>query len=156
MASLDTSSSTLDKEKFIYDKVYDELNRCRDWPIKIMAFTSALYFSLIGFIQVGINNFELTLLLKIIFSVIITIFWLLTIYIIIKQHYNYIDYRNIQIRLQNKMGIHEWQIDNKYIFPKYWRNEKDKSIYVGIQGWFFYAFYLTAIYLITVSVLLNK
>src|SRR5258708_35311384 len=34
--------------KFIYDKNYDELNRCRDWPLKVLSFTSALSLASIG------------------------------------------------------------------------------------------------------------
>lgn len=48
----------VDKIKFIYDKVYDELNRCRDWPLKIMAFTSAFYFFILGFINFKAESIE--------------------------------------------------------------------------------------------------
>jgi hypothetical protein len=36
----------------MYDKVYDELNRCRDWPIKILGFTSGLYITALGFLKI--------------------------------------------------------------------------------------------------------
>jgi hypothetical protein len=149
-----SESQKLDEQKFIYDKIFEELNRARDWPIKVSAFSSAIYLALFGFIQSEktiINCSE-----KWILSICMSLFLIYTIRIIIRQHLNYIEYRNIQIRLQKMLGIYEWRAENSIIFPKSWTDEKPKNIISGFQGWFFYAFYMIILYSITLCMLVNK
>jgi len=148
--------TNFENEKFMYEKVYDELNRSRDWPFKIMAFASAIYLALIGLMQIDEVKFEFTCLIKAIIVFIITVFSFWTICIIVRQHLNYIDYRNIQKKLQIKMKIFEWKIDESKIFPDHWKKEFEQSIFTGFQGWGFYAFYIIALYAISVILIVNK
>jgi hypothetical protein len=151
ISNLDTNE--FDTIKFMYDKVYDELNRCRDWPIKIMTFTSAFFFLIIGFSNLRTENIEIIRIHSVHIILLITVVLILTITIIVIQHYRYIDYRNIQIKLQIKMEIKRLKADDKEIFPKDWFKQKDKSIFTGFQGWFYYAFYVFSFWLLTVFII---
>lgn len=154
MTDLDSTSADFDKEKFIYDKVLDELNRSRDWPIKVMTFSTAIYLALIGLTQ--IDNISLSPTGIKVIIMFLFMFWILTIWIIRRQHLNYLKYRNIQIRLQKKMGIYKMQNDSVDIFPEEWQKEKAVKVTTGFQGMFFYALYITTVFVISVTLLLCK
>lgn len=143
-------------EKFIYDKVYDELNRSRDWPIKIMAFVSAIYLAIIGLVELGQSSFQLTCLVKWIICMILFVFCFWTIVIIGRQHLNYLNYRNIQIRLQNRMGISDWSEGDNNVIPNNWAKEKRVSLITGFQGWGFYAIYVISICAIAIVLVIGK
>lgn len=154
MTDLDSTSADFDKEKFIYDKVLDELNRSRDWPIKVMTFSTAIYLALIGLTQ--IDNISLSPSGIKVIIMFLFMFWILTIWIIRRQHLNYLKYRNIQIRLQKKMGIYKMQNDSVDIFPEEWQKEKPVKVTTGFQGMFFYALYISTVFVISVTLLLCK
>src|SRR5688572_13684266 len=107
----DLPKEEIDKLKFMYDKVYDELNRCRDWPLKIMAFTSAFFFFVIGFVNYRKESIEIIRNNAALIILMLTAVAVWTIAIMIIQHYRYLDYRNTQIRLQIKLGVTEWKLN---------------------------------------------
>jgi hypothetical protein len=146
-----TESKEIPKEelKLMYDTVCDELNRGRDWPIKIMAFTSAAYLALFSLLKLDNNHLGLNCWVKSLFTIILLYLLRLTIKIIIKQHLNYLEYRNIQIRLQKVMKIKDWKIDNEDVFPAHWNDTLKISTKTGFQGWSFYATYIIIIAIIT-------
>ncbi|GAC1305340.1 MAG: hypothetical protein NVSMB24_14080 [Mucilaginibacter sp.] len=142
--------------KLMYDNVYDELNRSRDWPIKIMAFASAAYFALYSIIKIdnvcgGFNTWVKIGLL--VLTLFLTASTLGNIY---SQHKRYQGYRDIQTQLENKLKIHSWKANNKPVFPVEWqkliaeRNEKQKF---GL-GWHFYAIYIIVLALIEITLIL--
>ena len=145
----------IDKLKFMYDKVYDELNRCRDWPLKIMAFTSAFFFFVIGFVNYRKESIEIIRNNAALIILMLTAVAVWTIAIMIIQHYRYLDYRNTQIRLQIKLGVTEWKLNDKELFPKNWSKPKIKSLFTGFQGWFYYALYIFSFWLLTIIVVAN-
>ena len=144
-----------DLEKFMYEKIYDELNRSRDWPIKVMAFASALFITLIGIIKIDKQAVHLDCETKWIISIILLVFAFFTCGVIIRQHLNYVDYRNIQKGIQK-----EWKINEINGIPKKWIDfdEKEitilKGLKIGVWGWSFYAFYILAIAGITIYLIL--
>jgi hypothetical protein len=142
-----------DIEKFMYDKMYDELNRCRDWPIKVLAFTSAFFFAVIGFINLKGAKLDIIQKYSTELRLMVLSLWAITVYIIIIQHLRYIEYRNIQIRLQKKLNIYVWEVEGIKIFPKHMSVERKKNIITGWQGWFFYALYITVVALVTIIVI---
>jgi len=144
-----------DHLKLMYDRIYDELNRGRDWPIKIMAFASAAYLALFGLIKFDKNATGFSCTVKILFTVLLIGFLGLTIKIIITQHLNYLKYRDIQIKIQKAMRIYEWHIDGENIFPSTWKNSIKISVFSGFFGWFFYASYLTLVTIITLCLIWN-
>lgn len=150
-----TPKEKMDLEKFMYEKVYDELNRSRDWPIKIMAFASALFITLIGVLKIDNTSVQLNCETKLIISIILLVFALFTCGIIIRQHLNYVDYRNIQKGIQK-----EWKIDEINGIPLKWIAYEAKKISFwrglknGVWGWSFYAIYILAIACITICLIL--
>jgi len=142
-------------KKFIYDKVYDELNRSRDWPIKVLTFVSALYVTLLGFTKIDKNSVELSFCMKWLIVVLMLIISIYTILIIIRQHKNYLKYRNIQIRLQKAMGIYEWKLDNETIFPLDMQNSVEEKTWSHFWGWLFYALYLIILTIMSCVLLFN-
>jgi hypothetical protein len=110
-----TSKEKNEIEKIMYDKVYDELNRNRDWPLKVMAFASALYITLIGILKIDNRPTHLDCVSKITITVILSIFTVLTLIVIIRQHLNYLKHQNILKAIQK-----EWKIDEIKGIPKSW------------------------------------
>ena len=134
-----------DNIKLIYDKVYDELNRCRDWPVKVITFTSALYIALFGFLKLDSVNVDKLHYSKWFIVGGVIIFWIFIIKIIRKQHLLYLEYRNTQIKLQKLLGIYDWVIEDQKVIPSDWSRLNRKSMWVKVDGWLFYAVYLTVI-----------
>jgi hypothetical protein len=141
--------------KLMYENVYDELNRSRDWPIKIMAFTSAAYLALFSLLKLDKSRIDLDCWIKVVITILLLGFWALTVKIIIKQHLNYLEYSNTRINLQKSIGINNWKIDNKEIFPPHWGDSIKINKWVRCHGWLFYAFYITIIALITILLIWN-
>lgn len=138
-----------EKLKLIYETVYDELNRSRDWPIKIMAFTSAAYLAMFSLLKLDNNHMKVGCEIKFIASIFLLALLILTILIIVRQHKNYLRYRNVQINLQNLMKIHDWETNGEEILPIKWKKQIEVSVSAGFVGWFFYAFYIFTIAIIT-------
>jgi hypothetical protein len=136
--------------KLMYDRIYDELNRGRDWPIKIMAFASAAYLALFSLVKLDKDKLELSCNTKIVITSLLIILTLWTIKIIITQHLNYLKYRDIQIKLQKAIGIYDWKVDGEGIFPSSWKKPIIISLWSGFYGWGFYASYMIIIASITI------
>ena len=151
---------TMDKKEFetlklIYDTIYDELNRSRDWPIKIMAFASAAYLALFSILKFDPTHIALSFRIKILVISLLACFWALTIIVIVKQHKNYLKYRNVQIRLQKAMKVYEWKIDCENVLPASWKKPIKEKIWTRCYGWLFYASYITIIATITIVLIQN-
>ena len=82
MTEFTPDTENFDREKLIYDNVFEELNRARDWPIKVMTFASAIYLALIGYVQ--ISDTPLSSMQKLAIVIIFFLLWASTICIIIK------------------------------------------------------------------------
>ena len=133
-----------DHFKLMYDNVYDELNRSRDWPTKIMAFASAAYFAMYSLIKFDGFCAGFIIWVKIALIVLIFLLTYITLYNIHNQHVRYKEYRDIQIQLQNQLKIHSWEANGKPIFPKEWQKTNDEKAVeqkFGL-GWHFYATYI--------------
>lgn len=131
--------------RFMYDKVYDELNRCRDWPLKILGITSGLYITILAFLLTFADQFKISSSAKWILFIVICIFWIFCLWILGIQHLRYLDYRNIQIRLQNQMGVQNWTVGGKRTIPKEWDRELSVGLWTNWQGWIFYAFFISCL-----------
>ena len=143
----------MEDKRFMYDKVYDELNRCRDWPLKILGFTSGLFIAMLGFLK--IFTVKVFYCEKVFLILGISAFFIYCIAIIVKQHLEYLRYRNIQIRIQKEMGIKEWKIDDERIIPREWDNELKESIWTNFQGWMFYAFYIFCLSVFSIYIIVK-
>lgn len=105
--------------KFMYGNVYDELNRSRDWPIKIMAFASGVDVAIYGLLKFN-ENCQFGAFSKGILLVIVFIVTLFTVNNILNQHRRYKEYRNIQKGIQRELEIQHLKTENNPIFPDYW------------------------------------
>lgn len=90
-----------------------EMNRLRDWPIRILGFTSAFHFAVIAGILVSKINFIYQVKCFLSFFFTLLFFW--TAYCFWKCHINYIITRNAQIDLENKIGMGDMDV-----IPKDW------------------------------------
>jgi hypothetical protein len=143
--------------RFIYDKVYDEINRCRDWPIKILGFTSGLFVAILGFLKLFPGKVGLTCNEKWSICIIMSFFSIFCVYILGKQHLAYLRYRNIQIRLQNHIGIQNWLgPGDKRIIPREWDDELNSSLRTNSQGWLFYACYILLLSAFSIYIVAEK
>ena len=77
-----------DNLKTVLQYLLAEINRYRDWPIKILTFTSALHFAINGAFllkEVTISTFA-----KIIITIFIGLLWIWTIAVFRHCHLNYL------------------------------------------------------------------
>ena len=149
------TSIEFDKIKFMYDKTYDELNRSRDWPIKVMTFVSGFFVLLIGFINLSPANVETIRKHSYLLIIIVVVISIWTISIILRQHCQYLSYRDIQRKLQNKMRIQDITVNEANVFPNDWTTLNKSKWHTGWYGWGFYALYVFALGLITVLIVFN-
>lgn len=137
--------------KFMYNNIYDELNRARDWPIKAFQATTLIYSVIvITFLSLNISNTNINL--SVVKAGIILIIAFVSTYIIIvikRQHKQYLVYRDIQRRLQRKMGIHKIKLDNEPLFSNEFTDcsEHFSNLYKikARYGYWFYIFYILSI-----------
>jgi hypothetical protein len=153
-----------DLKKFMYDKNYEELKLCRDWAIKVSAFTSAVYFGVITLANSESGKEIISGRNKGLILVFLSLFTLLGVWNICLRHLSYLEYRNIQIKLQNDLGIHNWRDNDKEIFPAGWKNGIDfnrevfstkNGLFKNKSGYLFYVFYLITTFAVTVVVIQN-
>lgn len=144
-----------DHFKLMYDNVYDELNRSRDWPIKIMAFASAAYFAMYSLTKLDNVCGGFNIWVKIGLIVLVIFLTFSTLRNIYHQHKRYKVYRDVQTQLENKLKIHTWEANNKPVFPLGWQHliaEKKEKQKFGL-GWHFYAMYIIVLALIATTLI---
>ena len=131
--------------EFLLTILSGEMNRLRDWPIRILGFTSALHFAVIAGILISKIRFicPVKWFLTIFFSLLF--FW--TAYYFWKCHINYLKTRNAQIDLENKIGIADMNV-----IPAAWLEQRKVSGFTAIWGWGFYVFVAAGFWLATIGV----
>ena len=150
-----TKPEPFEQIKLMYDNVYDELNRSRDWPIKILAFASAAYFAMYGLVKFDAIGGGLNIVVKIGLVVSILFLTFSTLRNIYTQHKRYKAYRDIQTQLENMLKIHSWKVNDKPVFPVEWQkqiSEKKQKQKFGL-GWHFYAIYIVVLALIATTLI---
>jgi hypothetical protein len=81
-----------DKFQLVYSSLVSEINRYRDWPIRVLTFTSALHFGIIGaFLLKGLC---VGIAPRILLSGVLSILWLWTVYYFYRCNENYLQARN--------------------------------------------------------------
>lgn len=129
----------------LYSSIINEINRYRDWPIRILTFTSALHFAIIGafIFKGGILN--LTEGIKSILTFFLIILGIWTIIIFHHCHIQYLTTRNTQARIQKYWGLNDLIVDGETVFPQKWFNVVTESGCEKFHGWGFYSFYSLAL-----------
>lgn len=127
----------------IYTAIINEINRYRDWPIRVLTFTSVLHFGIIGtFIFKAIKLTECQAYLLTFFLIVLGIWTIIYFY---KCHINYLEARNTQYRIQCYMNLKKLKIDNSSVLPEGWFVVVKESGFTRFWGWGFYAFYSSAL-----------
>lgn len=141
--------------RFMYDKVYDELNRCRDWPIKILGFTSGLFIGLLGFLKLFADQVTLSYESRIGLVTGVALFGGYCVYILGKQHLEFLRYRNTQIKLQSMMKIATWRACGERTFAEKWDHTVKVKLWTRCQGWLFYALYIIGLTIFSIYIINN-
>lgn len=148
----------IEKLKLVYPPLIQEINRYRDWPIRILTFTSAIYFGLIGLFL--LKKIEIPCCLgKGLLTGLLTGLTLWTICHFIKCHLNYLKARNTQVKIQKKLKLDQWlsynEKENKkdIVFPCFWFKLRKVKLRTGWCGWGFYAFYTLILFLLSIMVI---
>lgn len=146
-------NNDFEKIKLVYPQLMEEMNRYRDWPIKILTFTSAFYFGIIGLIliyKIKIVNlwsqFSLMLVMTILF------WW--TIVVFVHCHLEYLNARNTQCNIQKYLKLNLLKIDEGNVFLYKWFKEIKVSPFERFLGWGFYVLYAAILWFITLLVIL--
>ncbi len=142
----------IEKLKIIHKPLIDEINRYRDWPIRILTFTSAFYFGLIGLLLLK-KIVICTLSIKIGLTVAVVMLYFWTVYYIGQCHLNYLKARNIQTKIQKKLELDKWQINKNQIFPDDWFTQKKIKLCTRLWGYGFYILYITILFVISILVI---
>lgn len=129
----------------IYKIVVYEVGRYRDWPIRILTFTSALHFALLA--ALTIKELDLGCNVSWVISIALTVIYISTIYHFTHCHREYLNLRNVQVGLNKAL-----ELDDS-IYPKKWFQERPVELKEGFWGWGFYAIYATAMYLLSLVVI---
>jgi len=152
----EANKDNLDIQKLIFENVYDGLNRCRDWPLKIIGFTSGLYIAVLGALKLfSKDGAPISYNSKWFIIVGISMFCIYCIIILGKQHLQYLDCRKTQIRLEKKWGINEWTVDDEKIMPPKWFNPISRNLLKKGLGWIFYALYISFLSAFSIYLIFN-
>lgn len=143
--------------KIMYENVYDELNRSRDWPIKIMAFATGVDVAIYGLLKFNGND-QLHIVVKLILGFIVFIVTRVTVKNILKQHSEYKKYRNIQRGIQKELQIQNFNVGGVAIFPPEWTNFitdlKDSDVRRFGLGYQFYVIYISSLSAIAIGLII--
>jgi len=148
MSNQGNNNDEFEKIKLMYDNVYDELNRSRDWPIKIMAFATAGDLAVFGLIKFT-DTSSLGCWKQVLLTVLILGLAFFTILNVLNQDNEYKKYRATQKNMQRWLEIQTYKLDAIGIFPDHYigGNEipKKRWIYRKLAGWPFYVAYIVAL-----------
>lgn len=134
-----------------YRLLVADIDRYRDWPIKVLTFTSALHYAVIA--TIAVKELALRLPAQLALTACFGLLSLFTLYYFVRCHRAYLELRNVQVRMNRSFGLNHMQVADVPLFPAEWFAERRVSICVGFWGWGFYACYtivLLAISLIVV------
>ena len=135
--------------EFLLAMLTDEMNRSRDWPIRILGFTSALHFAVITGIL--ISNISFIFPVRCLLTIFFSLLFAWSAYYFWKCHINYLKARNSQINLEKQIGIADMGI-----LPDIWLKARKISGYTATWGWGFYVFVAAGFWLATIGVLWFK
>nr|WP_321269651.1 hypothetical protein [uncultured Tolumonas sp.] len=122
------------KYEIISTSIISEVDRARDWPLKILSFTSAIHFGVIIAI-ISTPKTEFLCSAKIILTVLFSILMIWTTYYFYRCHISYLKIRNAQRKFQLTIGVKDGEI-----YPEGWLQIEPISGLTRFWGWGYYAF----------------
>jgi len=129
-----------EKERYIVEQAKIEVEHTRSWPTKIMAFYVAINFGLVGSLialKKICSSFSLPIWLKITIMLLVLILAGWVVFLLARNHKNYLTYRNLQVRFQEE----NLQKFTDYKLPPEWFQRNEVCFLTRFQGWGFY-FYI--------------
>jgi hypothetical protein len=129
----------------IYRIAVHDIARYRDWPIRILTFTSALHFALLA--ALTIKELDLSSSIAFAISFGLLVIYGSTIYHFGHCHKEYLRLRNVQTKLNRKFGL------DREIYPEKWFEERPVKLGEGLWGWVFYAIYATVLFALSLIVI---
>jgi hypothetical protein len=152
-------NETTENLRFLYTQTKEEINRYRDWPLKILGFSTVLDTAVIGSLFVKKDdNWSFSSLLQWVCVIAVALLGISAIAVIRVNHRNYLTCWNVIARIQKY-----WQLETLHlrdeprnpIFPVDWMKERPISAKTGYQGWGFYALYIVLLSVIAIFILLT-
>jgi hypothetical protein len=129
----------------IYKIIVHDVGRYRDWPIRILTFTSALHFALLA--AITIKEVDLNTGVSALISCALLIVYVSTIYHFGHCHKEYLRLRNVQVNLNKALSL------DRDLYPKKWFSERPVTLREGLWGWGFYAIYATVLFFLSLIVI---
>lgn len=142
-----------DLEKYILEQAKIEVDYTRSWPNKLLAFYVAINFGLAGSFLAFAGRDKGPATVPVCAKVLITLgvsalfFW--TVWLLIRNHLSYLDYRNIQIQFQR--NYLEKTHKDKFLLPNNWFKLNERNIFERGQGWAYYGFTTVLVTAITIA-----
>lgn len=140
-----------DDLKYILEQAKIEIEQTRSWPTKIMAFYVAINFGLIGSLIALKKDDILPAVpcwVKNVTTVLVLWLSCWVVLLLWKNHKNYLTYRNVQIRFQNKNII---GLKGEYELPDDWFKLNKIRPWRRSLGWGFYFYIVLMITMLTIA-----
>lgn len=146
--------SEFNSENYILEQAKIEIEHTRSWPTKVMAFFVAIHFGIVGAV-IGLrksngifSNFPCPVKTVLILFIVIFSGWV--IHALVKNHLNYLRYRNIQIKLQSKKLE---KSRKEFNLPDDWFRENSINLFTRFLGWGFYGFLVVSLSTLVIAVI---
>jgi hypothetical protein len=152
-------NETTDNLRFLYIQTKEEINRYRDWPLKILGFSTVLDTAVIGSLFVKKDNsWSFSPLLQWVCVVAVALLGVSAIFVIQVNHRNYLTCWNVIARIQKYWQLEAFHLRDESkspIFPVEWMKDRPVRATTGFQGWGFYALYIVLLSAIAIFILLT-
>ena len=142
-----------DEEKYVLDQAAKEVEHCRSWPTKVMAFFIAINFGVVaGLAALLSNNLAVRLPISmagkqvLIGALLVLAGWVVGI--LIRNHNNYLKYRELQVSVQSEVFAEGPARDG---LPSEWFSEVGSSPLNRFWGYGLYVYIVLFVTLLTIA-----
>lgn len=140
-----------DLEKYVLEQAKIEVEHTRSWPTKILAFYVAINAGIVSAVFSLANRtppVTVSASVKLLLSGAMLAVLIWAIFLLTKNHKNYLCNRNLQVHFQNANAD---ALEAKFPVPPEWRKLYEVSIRTRWSGWGFYAFLLCLVAILTIA-----
>ena len=138
-------------ERYILEQAKIEIDHTRSWPTKALAFYVTTNFGLVGSL-IGLrktaHSLDLQCWVKVALILLICTLSAWAVAMLVRNHHNYLIYRNLQIRFQ---VLHSQELRNGYQLPPEWFEPNDVRPLSRFIGWGVYLCIVVIIWLLSTT-----